>query len=86
MIGPLFDMFTGAMFIFPFMRFLNIFKPRRGWSILIGILRKWVASLPIWLRMMNADWLDSIRPEIFLQMKFVIFQECPIKQAVFLPE
>ena len=49
MIGPLFYMFTGAMFIFSSVRFLNMCKPRTA-----------------------------------LQMKFTIFQGCPIKQAVFL--
>ena len=34
--------------------------------------------------MMNAGWLVSIWSEIFLQMKFIIFQGCPIKQGVFL--
>ena len=40
MIGPLFDMFTGAMFIFSSVRFLNICKPRTGWPTSIGILWK----------------------------------------------
>ena len=44
-----------------------------------------LASLPSWLEMVNAGWLGSIRSEIFLQMKFIIFQGCPIKQAVFSP-
>ena len=44
-----------------------------------------LATLPSWLGMVNADWLGSIRSEIFLQIKFIIFQSCPIKQAVFLP-
>ena len=35
--------------------------------------------------MVNAGWLGSMQSEIFLQMKFIIFQGCPIKQAVFLP-
>ena len=35
--------------------------------------------------MVNSGWLGSIWSEIFSQMKFIIFQGCPIKQAVFLP-
>ena len=41
MIGPLFDMFTSAMFIFSFVRFLNMCKPRTGLPKSIGVLRKW---------------------------------------------
>ena len=33
---------------------------------------------------MNAGCLGSIRSEIFLQMKVIIFQGCPMKQAAFL--
>ena len=44
-----------------------------------------LASLSSWLGMVNAGWLGSIQSEIFLQMKFIIFQGCPIKQAAFLP-
>ena len=69
MIAPLFDMFTGAMFIFS-------------------------CEIPIYVQTKNrlahldqdyAGWLGSIRPGIFLQMKFLFFQGCTIKQAVFLP-
>ena len=41
MIDPLFDTFIGAMFIFYFVRFLNMCKPRAGWPILIEVLWKW---------------------------------------------
>ena len=41
----------------------------------------WLTSLPSWLGMVNADWLDSIRSEIFSPLKFIIFQDYPIKQA-----
>ena len=34
--------------------------------------------------MVNTGWIGSIRSEIFLQMTFIIFQGCLIKQAVFL--
>ena len=44
-----------------------------------------IASLLSWLEIVNAGWLGSLRSEIFLQMKFIIFQGCPIKQAAFLP-
>ena len=44
-----------------------------------------LASLPSWLWIMNTGWLCSMRSEIFLQMKFIHFQDFPIKQAVFLP-
>ena len=35
--------------------------------------------------MVDAGWLGSMRSEICLQMKFIIFQGCPTKQAAFLP-
>ena len=35
--------------------------------------------------MVNAGRLGSIRSEIFLQIKFIIFEGYPTKQAVFLP-
>ena len=35
--------------------------------------------------MMNAGGLGSIQSEIFLQIKFIIFQGYPIIQVVFLP-
>ena len=86
MIVPLLHMLTGAMFISCSVRFLNMCKPRTGWPTLIWILWKWdskPAELAWW--MVNADWLGSIWSEIFSQMKFITFQGCPIKQAVFLP-
>ena len=43
-IGPPFDMFTDAMFIFSSVRFLNMCKPRTGWSTSTGILRKWASK------------------------------------------
>ena len=46
--------------------FLNICKP---------------AHLPSWLGMMNAGWLSSMRSEVSLQMKFIIFQGCPTKRG-----
>ena len=44
MIGPLFDIFTGAMFIFSSVRFLNMWKPRTGCPTSIGILWKWASK------------------------------------------
>ena len=41
------------------------------------------AHLPRLLGMMNAGRLNSMRSEIFFQMKFVIFQGCLTKQAAF---
>ena len=38
-----------------------------------------LACLPSWPGMVNTDWLCSMRSEIFLQMKFIIFQGCPTK-------
>ena len=40
MIGPLFDTFTGAMFIFSSARFLNMCKPRTSCPTSFGILWK----------------------------------------------
>ena len=86
MIGLLFDMFTATMFIFPFVRFLNMCKPRTGWRPpRFRFYGSGLASLPSWLGMVNAGWLGYIRSEIFLQMKFIIFQGCPSKKAVLLP-
>ena len=42
--------------------------------------------LEFWLGMVNAGWLGSMQSQIFLQMKFIIFQNCPIKQTAFLHE
>ena len=36
-----------------------------------------------WPTSIGILWLASIRSEIFLQMKFISFQGCPIKQTVF---
>ena len=43
-----------------------------------------LACLPSWLGMVNAGLLSFMQLEIFLQIKFIIFQGCPIKQAAFL--
>ena len=44
-IGPLFDMFTGAMFTFSSAKFLNMCKPRTGWPTLLDIKWKWASKL-----------------------------------------
>ena len=51
----------------------------------LGFYGSGLASLPSWLGIVNAGWLGSIRSEMFLVMKFIIFQGCLIKQAVLLP-
>ena len=43
-----------------------------------------LASLPSWLGMGNASWFCSMRSEIFLQMKLIIFQGCPTKILFYL--
>ena len=35
--------------------------------------------------MVDEGWLGSVQSEIFLEMKFIVFQGCPTKQASFLP-
>ena len=44
MTGPVFNMFTGAMFIFTSVTFLNMCKPRKGWPTSTGILWKWASK------------------------------------------
>ena len=85
MIGSFFDTFTGAVFIFSFARFLNICKPRVGRPTSIEILWKWASKLTGLAGAGECRPTGSIQSEIFLQMKFIIFQGCPIKQVVFLP-
>ena len=91
MIGPLFDMFTAVMLALFFARFLNMCKSRTTFCLFweagqpgLAFYRSGPACLLSWLGMMNAGWLSSMRSEIFLQMKFIIFQGCPIKLADFL--
>ena len=64
MIGPLFDMFTGAMFIFSPVRFLIMCKPRTGWPT-ARILWKWASKLTKLVGIVNAGRLGSIWSEIF---------------------
>ena len=44
-----------------------------------------IACLPSWVGMVNVGWLCSMQSEIFLEVKFIIIQGCPTKQAAFLP-
>ena len=76
-------MFTAAMFISSSARFLNMCKPRMGWPTSIDILWSGLACLPRWLGMMNAGWLGSIRSEIYLQMRFIIFKAVPSNRLPF---
>ena len=43
-----------------------------------------LAYLRSFLGMVNAGWLCSMGSEIFLQMKFIIFEGCPIKTLFYL--
>ena len=87
MIGPLFDMFPGAMFIFSSVKFLNMCKPRTGCLTSVRILWKW-ASKPTKLAGDGECRLTQfhlIRNNFILQIKFIVLQGCPIKQALLLP-
>ena len=69
--------------------FLNVCKPRTATSPLPGppglaFYGSVLACLPGWLGMVNAAWLCSMRSEIFLQIKFIIFQGCPSKPPFYL--
>ena len=73
-------------------RFLNMCKLRSTFYLLwwvcppgLGFYGSGPARLPSWLGMVNADRLGFMQSEIFLKMKFIIFQGCPTKQAAFLP-
>ena len=86
MIGPLFDLFTAAIFIFFSGKFLNVRRARSTTYPLrqpgppgLDFYGSELACLPSCLGMVYAGWLYSIRSEIFLQMKLIIFQGCPTK-------
>ena len=72
MIGPLFDVFTGAMFIFSCCKISKIFANQERddppWLAFYG---NGLASWPGWLDMVNAGWIVSIRSKIFLQMELI---------------
>ena len=71
-------------------RFLNMYQPRTTlyllwWAGPSGL--PFYGSGPVcllsWVGIVNAGWLSSIRSNILLQMKFIIFQGCSTKQAAF---
>ena len=75
------------------LRFLNMCGPRTTFYLLRWAGTSGLASygsgpgcLLSWLWMVNAGLLGFIQSEIFLQMKFIIFQGCSMKQAEFLPK
>ena len=72
-------------------KFLNVCKPRTTtypiWQtgppglVFYG---SGLACLPSWLGMTNAGWLCSMQSEIFLLIKFIIFQGCFTKLPFYL--
>ena len=90
MIGPLKFSYVYWCHVFFSVRFLNMCKPRttfyvlwRSFSSGLVFYGSGLAGLPSWLRMVNSGWLGSTWLEIFLQMKFVIFQGSPTKKPAF---
>ena len=72
-------------------KFLNVWKPRTTTYPLqqpcppgLAFYGSGLACLPSWLEMVTAGWLRSMRSEIFLQMKLIIFQGCPTKLPFYL--
>ena len=89
-IGPLFDMFTSAMFFSA--RLLNMCRPRTIFYFFwptgppgLEFCGSGPARSTSWLRMVNAGWLGSMRSKTFLKIKFFTFQGWPTEQAAFLP-
>ena len=81
----LLDMFTGAMFIFSFVRFVNMCEPRTGWPTSIEILWKWASKSA---KLAGDGECRLTRFQLirnFVVNKIYLFQGCPIKQTVFLP-
>ena len=83
-----FDMFTAAMFS---ARFRNMCKPRTTFYLLwqagppgLAFYGNGPTHLTHCLGMMSAGCPGSMQSEIFLQIKFIIFQGCPTKQTAFL--
>ena len=70
-------------------KFLDMCKPRTttfpltDWPTL-AFYGSGLACLPSWLGMVNAGWLCSMRSEILLQMKVILFQSCPTKLPFYL--
>ena len=72
-------------------KFLNVCKPRTTAYPLwqpdppgLAFYETGLACLPSWMRMVNVDWLCSMRSAIFLQRKFIIFQACRTKLPFYL--
>ena len=71
-----------------FARFVNICKPRTifylHWLSVppgLAFYGSVPEHLPDLLGMVNRAWISSMQPEMFLQMKFIIFQTCRTKSA-----
>ena len=84
-------MFTASIFIFFSGEFLNVCKPRTTTNPIwqpcppgLAFYGSGLVCLPSWLGVTNAGWLCSMRSEIFLQMKFIIFQGYPTKLPFYL--
>ena len=67
-------------------KFLNMYKSRTTTYSLwqpgppgLAFYGSGLACLTSWLGMVNVGWLCSMRSEIFLQMKFIIFKSCQTK-------
>ena len=75
--------------LFFFLQDSYMCKPRTTFCLILraglpGLAFWFRTSIPSWLGIVNGDWLDSMWSEIFLPIKFIILQVCPIKQAAFL--
>ena len=87
MISPLFDMYTGAMFIFSTLRFQNCASQEQAIPSRLGFYGSGLASLPSLLKTVKAGWLGSIRSEIFLEIPLHIIsslfsQFCLFQNAI----
>ena len=74
-------------------RFLNMCKRRATFYLLwqagphgLAFYGKGLTCLPRWFVLANTGCVGSLRSDIFLQIRFIIFQDCPTKQAAFSPE
>ena len=84
MIGALSDMFSSAIFIFSSMWFLNMCKPRTGLRpARLGFYGKGLASLTIWLGMVNAGWLGSSHEKFSYKWNLWFFKVVPTNRLSF---
>ena len=83
MIGPLFDIFTSATYIFSSVIFLNRCKQEQASQHRLVFYGSWLASLLSWLGMVNAGWLGSIRSEMFLEWNLSFFKAVPSNRLWF---